>query len=81
MEWNKLLALDEMAYNSSEMHVLGLVFQVMCVHGEEEGKCARAILPVFVRSFLCKAFIANLFCDGSASEKQGQRYQRCSESS
>lgn len=30
--------------NSSEMHVWGLVFQVMCVHGEEEGKWARAIL-------------------------------------
>lgn len=38
MEWSKFLALDETAHNSSEMHVLGLVFQVMCVHGEEKKK-------------------------------------------
>lgn len=66
--------------NSSGIHVLRLVFQVMCVHDEEEEKWARAILPVFVRSFVCKAFIANLFCDRSASEEQEQRYQGCSES-
>lgn len=80
-EWSKFLALDETAHNSSEMHVLGLVFQVMCVHGEEEEKWARAILPVLVQSFRTwKAFIENLFCDGSTSEKRGQRYQRSSES-
>lgn len=79
VEWSKFLALDETAHNSSEMHVLGLVFQVMCVHGEEEEKWAHAILPVFVQSFLTrKAFIENLFCDGSTSEKRGQRYQWCS---
>lgn len=62
VEWSKFLTLEETAHNSSEMHVLGLVFQVMCVHGEEEEKWAHAILPVFVQSFLtCKAFIENLF--------------------
>lgn len=81
VEWNKFLALDETAHNSSEMHALGLVFQVMRVHDEEEEKRAHATLPVFVQPFLtCKAFIENLCCDGSASEKQGQRYQGGSES-